>query len=169
MLGSKIGKKILDGFCLTKLSSEAEIDFGVNNVYLGLLTVLPNNDESAYEDGTFFKEPIDEEYHRIQLNAMNPLKQMNYTDAAAEDTIIEVEPGVEALPTYVTNPTYIMFPEALADWGAVVGFGLFEQSSGTTLPYLWGPITALDGESTVTILAEEVPIIRAGNFKISLR
>lgn len=167
MLSSEIGKKILDGFCR---SNELEIDFNIPNAYLGLLTKLPKDDESTYEDGTYFTEPADGEYHRVRLNDINPLEQLDYTEDAKDGDEVEVDNDVYALPAYIINPTYIMFPEALEDWGDIVGFGIFSEASGTELPYIWGPISPLVDESgPVTINAGEVPIIRAGNFKVSLR
>ena len=167
MLSSEIGKKILDGFCR---SNASEIDFNISNAYLGLLTTLPKDDESAYEDGTFFAEPTDVEYHRVRLNDINPLEEKEYIDSAIEDDNVNSDEVGGVLPAYVINPTYIMFPEPSESWGDIVGFGIYRVNSGTTLPYIWGPISALEDENTtVTIDADEIPIIRAGNFKISLR
>lgn len=177
MLNSIIGTKILNGFCLAADKDDDNqpknnwIDFNIENVYLGLLTVLPNNNEKPYNDGDnnyYFKEPTDPEYHRIKLTAENPLEKVAYISEAIETSDITDE-GIEIPVTYVTNPTYIMFPETSEAWGNIAGFGLFTEETGTNLPYIWGTITGLDGESAVSIGPEEIPIIRANNFKISLR
>lgn len=178
MLSSVKGRTILDGFLQTTFEDKDGnkkkewIKFeDVVNVYLGLLTVLPKDNEEAYvEEGNtyYFKEPTDPEYHRIKLNDKNPLKKLSYISAAREE-IVQGEDGLEILSAYVTNPTYIMFPETSEDWGNIAGFGLFTEATGTNLPYIWGTITGLDGESAVSVGPEEIPIIRANNFKISLR
>ena len=167
MINSNIAKTILDGFCINIMESNA-IEFAKDHTYLGLLTVMPQNNEQPYEDGTYFKEPNDPEYQRIRLNDKNPLEQIDYVLAADAGEPIEVCPGVFATPAVVTNPTYIMFPESSVAWGNVVGFGIFDEASGTNLPFIWGPITAADGTSSVEVGSEEIPIIRAGSFKISL-
>jgi hypothetical protein len=164
MLGSRIGKEVLDGFCRNTLQREigSEIDFNISNAYLGLLTALPGNDEAAYS------EPEGGSYHRVRLNDQNPLEKQPYI-STAECEEVEVD-GTTVQSAYVTNPTYIMFPEALENWGTIVGFGIFSEASGPELPYIWGQISPLGDESgTVTINEGEVPIIRAGNFKVSLR
>ena len=165
MISSQIGKNILDGFCRC-VESKTVIDFDIDNVYLGLLKVLPKNDETAYDDGTKFQEPSDPAYNRVQLNATHMLNEVPYISSA----LTEVVDGV--LSAYVVNNAYIMFDETSADdsgeWGDIVGFGLFSEKSGTKPPYLWGAITTPDG-STVNIGKEEIPSIGKGNFKISLR
>ena len=167
MINSIIAKKILDGFCRNKLAGST-ISFAKDHTYLGLLTVLPQNNEQPYEDGTYFKEPNDPDYRRIRLNDKNPLEKINYLSAAAAGDPIEVSDGAFTTPAVVTNPTYIMFPESSVAWGNVVGFGIFDSASGTDMPFIWGPITASDGASSVEVGVEEIPIIRAGSFKISL-
>lgn len=171
MLGNKEGKRILDGFCrTTETTNDPYIDFEVKRAYLGLLTVLPKDDESAYTDGDgntyYFKEPSDPEYRRICLNDKNPLEEKEYLKPIDVESI-EVD-DTTVLSAYIENDAYIMFPETSDVWGEIAGFGLFREDKGTTMPYLWGSITALDG-STVNVKAEEIPIIRAKNFKISLR
>lgn len=166
MLASFLGTKILDGFLKNKGSSR--VDFGIDNIYLGLLTTLPQNNEKAYTDGSFFKEPSDEYYHRIKLNDVNPFSEDVYMQGAQPGEKIEVSDGVWALPAYVTNQAIIMFEESTTDWGKVVGFGIFKEESGGNLPIIWGAITAEDGESAVTVGRHEIPIIRVNGFKVSL-
>lgn len=161
MISSQTGINILDGFCRCTEASTV-IDFDIDNVYLGLLTVLPKNDETAYEDGSYFKEPTDKTYRRVQLNATHVLNQVPYISSAQTEEIDGV------LSAYVINNAYIMFDETSEPWGDIVGFGLFSEQTGPKLPYLWGEITTPD-DSVVNVGKEEIPIIGKGNFKISLR
>ena len=171
MIESEIGIDILDGFCRCT-QANTPIDFDIDNVYLGLLTVLPKNDETPCDDdGNYCKEPTDPAYRRIQLNAKHVLNQVPYISRAKEGE------GNEADSVYVENDAYIMFDETSdaengGNWGTIAGFGLFTKQKDNDLPcelpYLWGTITTPDDES-VTVGAEEIPIIGKGNFKISLR
>ena len=166
MLSSDIGIQILNGFL--KSLSKTVLNFNIDTVYLGLLTKLPQNNEQPYEDGTYFSEPTDdEEYHRIQISGENPLEGKDYILGAQDDEVITKD-GVSKQPAYITNQCAIMFPETSVDWGQVAGFGVFKEDSGTNLPLIWGEIKGADGTSAVEINAQEVPIIRANGFKVSL-
>lgn len=166
MLDSNIGTVILNGL-LSGVKSK--IVFG-GDLYLGLLTKLPNNNGDAYEDGTYFAEPLDETYIRIKINTTNRINKMNFIAPAKADETINIGED-KALPVYVTNQGAIMFEEASENWDRVVGFGIFrsnDTSDITTLPFLWGTVTAEGGEVGVSVEKEEVPIIRTGGFKVSL-
>jgi hypothetical protein len=166
MLASSLGKQILNGFLKNK--KDDVVNFGITDIYLGLLTTLPQNNEQAYADGSFFKEPDDPNYHRIKLTDKNPFTESNYMQAARSGDVIEVSDGVYALPAYVTNQAIIMFEESSTNWGEVAGFGIFKENEGKNLPIIWGAITAEDGESEVTVGQYEIPIIRVNGFKVSL-
>jgi hypothetical protein len=169
MLASFLGKQLLNGFLRNK--NDISISLDIDDIYLGLLTQLPQNNEKAYPEGHFFKEPIDEpikdtKYHRIKLTDENPFTETKYM-AGAQSEVVKTSDGIDALSAYVHNQAIIMFEESTADWGNVVGFGIFKEASGQTLPVIWGAIT--DGEGNpVEVKAQEIPIIRKGSFKVSL-
>ena len=168
MLASYLGKQILDG--LLKNTTDKNMSFRVDGAYLGLLTQLPNNNETKHEDGTYFKEPQDPAYHRICISGLHPTEEEPYICAAQAGERIEVSEGsgVYALPACVKNQYSIMFPEALEDWGTIVGFGIFKEESGTALPMIWGEITDADNNPSIVVEQYEVPIIRDGRFEVSL-
>lgn len=166
MLNSNIGTVILNG--LLKGNS-GTITFS-GDVYLGLLTKLPNNNGSAYEDGSYFTEPSDPSYIRIKIDTKSRINKQNFIAAAQAGEPIDVGED-KALPAYVANQGAIMFEEATVAWDTVVGFGLFRSNNTadtTTLPFLWGTVTTDGGEAGVSVDKEEVPIIRTGGFKVSL-
>lgn len=164
MLHSIIGNDILDGL-FAKSKNNAVLFSG--SVYLGLLTRLPNDNGGAHEDGTYFSEPNDEGYFRVQIDTTSRITKESFLVPAAEDEPIVVD-GDTAIPAYVTNRSVIMFPESNVAWDTVVGFGLFRAQSGNTSPFLWGSVTSPAGGEGVIIAEHEVPIIRAGDFKVSL-
>ena len=167
MLNSIIGNQILDGLFGKK--NGATIIFS-GDVYIGLLTKLPNSNCAAYEDGTYFSEPADSTYQRIKINTTSRIGKTKFIAGAELDEATTID-GCEAFPAYVTNQNMIMFLETSEEWDKVVGFGLFRSNNTndtTTLPFLWGEVTAEDGTSGVSIGQYEVPIIRTGGFKVSL-
>lgn len=167
MLNSIIGNQMLDGLFGKKKGGT--ISFS-GDVYIGLLTKLPNSNGDAHADGTYFSEPADSTYQRIKINTTSRIGKSNFIAGAVLDEATTID-GCEAYPAYVTNQNMIMFLETSEEWDKVVGFGLFrsnDTSNTTTLPFLWGEVTAEDGEAGVTIGQSEVPIIRAGGFKVSL-
>lgn len=168
MLDSSIGTIILNG--LFGMFGEKTIINFSGDVYLGLLTKLPNTNGSAYDDGTYFTEPSDPSYLRIKIDTESRINKMNFISHAAADTAVAVGEDM-AIPAYVANQGIIMFPESTVAWDKIVGFGLFRSnntSDQTTLPFLWGSVTTDGGEEGIYIEQYEVPIIRAGGFKVSL-
>lgn len=167
MLASFLGKQILDGFLKNK--DDVYVNFKIENIYIGLLTKLPQNNEKAYADGSYFTEPNDKNYRRIKLTDQNPFTERNYMQAAAaSDTLTKVSDGVYARSAYVTNQAIIMFEESSKAWGEVVGFGIFKEETGQDLPIIWGAITDENGNPSITVDLHEIPIIREGHFKVSL-
>lgn len=167
MLNSNIATVILDG--LFAMTQGSQIVFN-GNIYLGLLTKLPNDNGIAYEDGTYFTEPNDPTYLRIRIDTQSRINKKNFIAGAATGDVISVGED-NAIPAYVTNQGAIMFPEASVAWDKIVGFGLFrsgDKTDTTTLPFLWGAVTTENGESGVTVDQYEVPVIRQGGFKVSL-
>lgn len=59
-----------------------------------------------------------------------------------------------------SNGTAIEFPQATADWGTVVAFGLFDAATGGNLLY-WGPVTpnkAVNNGDTASFAAGDLDI-----------
>ena len=171
MINSVIANEILDGIVGLKTTNSGEgqnITFN-GDIYLGLLTKFPNGNGAAYEDGTYFSEPIDDNYDRIQLNTKSRQTKRDFILGAFNGEEIEID-GDKAIPACVTNDSAIIFAESSTDWGEVVGFGLFrnDEKTDNTLPFLWGPIINSNGDEGITVRRHEVPVIRAGSFKISL-
>lgn len=168
MLNSDIGIMILNGLFATSRNNDVRLTF-TGDIYLGLLTRLPKNDKSAYEDEFYFSEPSDPEYIRIKLNTNSRINKAPFISGAEAGEQIEID-GCQAIPAYITNQSLIMFPESTVDWDNIIGFGLFRSNntSSKELPFLWGNITSDDGASSVEIKQHEVPIVRSGSFKVSL-
>ena len=167
MLNSVVGNVILDGlFGLSATNgTAAKITFS-GDIYLGLLTKLPNDNGAAHADGKLFAEPNDSSYHRIKINDESRISGNKIIGHA---TVGERPAISDGIPACVENQAVIMFPESTVAWDKIVGFGLFRSKTATDeLPFLWGAVTTDGGEAGVSIDANEVPIIRAGGFKISL-
>lgn len=157
MLNSSIGTTILDG--LFGMKGNSKILFS-GDVYLSLLTVLPDI------NGDNFAEPSDESYLRIKIDTESRIVDAKFI-GHAHNNIGDGDPVVSAC---VENQALIMFPELLEPC-IINGFGLFRNKDvgDQTPPFLWGEIYNSDGEPGVLINAEEVPVIRAGGFKVSLK
>lgn len=158
MLNSSISNKILNGiFSL----GESFIAFA-GNVYIGLLTTLPN------PDGSGFVEPDDPNYLRVQIDTNSRITKEPFLNGAVEGDVVTVD-GDNAVPAYVNNAGVIMFPETSVAYD-VVGFGLFrsDDTTSNTAPFLWGAVSPDGGGTVIQVNAEEVPIIREGDFKITL-
>ena len=177
MLDSSIATLILDGLFAMGLTRDEDgissigkqVIFG-GDLYLGLLTKLPNDNGAAYDDGSYFAEPSDPCYLRIKINTKSRINKQNFIAPSQVGEAIDVGED-KASPVYVINQGAIMYPEARENWDKVVGFGIFrsnDTSDTTTLPFLWGTVTAEGGEVGVPVEKEEVPIIRTGSFKVSL-
>lgn len=165
MLSSTIGTEILNSL-FARYKASSYMDFS-GDVYIGLLTKLPNDDESAYSDGTYFSEPADEGYFRIRIDTASRITKTPFMANAISEDAVAVGEDM-AIPASISNQSMIMFPESNVDWDTVVGFGLFRDKTGTDLPFLWGSVTSEDGTEGVTIEQYEVPIVRSGGFKVSL-
>lgn len=164
MLDSTVGITIMNG--LFGHSGATQMSF-TGNVYLGLLTKLPNANGAAHDDGTYFAEPGDPVYMRVQLDTTSRITGQPFIGGAEADATISVGEDL-ATPAYITNQGLIIFSEATIPY-TIVGFGLFRNNNtaSSTAPFLWGPVTSTDGEASIEVAAEEVPVIRAGGFKIS--
>lgn len=178
MLSSIIGISILNGLFASPGQDEGGsiITFS-GDVYLGLLTKMPNNNGDPYEDGTYFSEPMKSSgssssdgsgYFRIRLDTESRINRNAIIGGAETDEPFVNNDGDTVLPAFVTNQELIMFPEANENWDKIVGFGLFRSETGTTPPFLWGSVTSKDGEDGIEVIAGEVPVIRPGDFKVSL-
>lgn len=170
MITSNIALPILNG--LFGLREKSQMVFP-DNIYIGLLVKMPNDNLEPYADGTYYSEPDDDGYFRVKLDSVSRITGEDFIAPAVLDDPVEV--GEDAIrPAYVTNQSLILFPETNVMWAKVVGFGLFRSATGTVLdqshdlPFLWGTATSVDGTDGVTIKQHEVPLIREGSFKISL-
>jgi hypothetical protein len=164
MLNAVIGKSILDGLFALE---EGYIKFD-GQVFLGLLTRLPNINGTPHSDNTYFSELNSPGYRRVQLDVDSRInKKYTITDAVSNE-VIEDDNGDACAPAVVSNQAMIIFPENTMK-ETVVGFGLFRSGDKTdpTLPFLWGEVSGTDGEKSIEIDQDEVPIIREGGFKIS--
>lgn len=165
MLDASVGGVILDG--LFGLRGKELVRFP-GEVYIGLLTRMPNPNGAAYEDGKYFDEPADPTYLRLRLDATSRIKKVLFIGGAQLGEVVDID-GDKAVPAYVQNDDLLIFPEASEPYN-VVGFGLFRTAdkSSKTLPFLWGEVAAVDGSPTISVAAEEVPIIREGDFRVYL-
>ena len=172
MIVSYLSKEVLDNMLrINSISSAAKtIQFWeeTQGCYLGLLTNLEN-----------FTEPISSSYQRIDISAISqhPLRNDESYLKSVETNILDEE--TQAWELILSNQHYIMFPEALEDWGEIKGFGIFAAKEGTVtlsideetqvsagnLPFLWGEITSDSGEAVV-VSANEIPIFRENQFVI---
>jgi hypothetical protein len=161
MLDSSIGITILNG--LFGMHNTSVMDFQ-GDLYLGFLTKMPNANGEPHADGTYFSEPLDNSYLRIKLNTTSRITKSDILSGAANDVV-----GDEVGPICVKNQSLIMFPEFSTPCD-IVGFGIFRYNDvgDQTLPILWGEVKNDQGTSGVKIEPEEVPIFRAGGFKVSL-
>lgn len=179
MLHSTIGTIILNGLFAMNINRNTDgtavdgqrqdISFS-GDVYLGLLTKLPNANGTPYANGGYFAEPADAGYMRIKIDTKSRITKANFIAPAETDETTYIGED-KAVPAYVVNQGAIMFPEASVTWDKIVGFGLFRSDNtgdNTTLPFLWGSVTTESGEEGVYIEQHEVPIIRTGGFKVSL-
>lgn len=158
MLSSSIGNVILDGL----FSLGATYISFPGSVYIGLFTTLPGVDGSGYA------EPSDPNYLRVRIDTTSRITKESFLNGAVEGSVVSVD-GDNALPVYVDNAGVIMFPETSIAYD-VVGFGLFRtaDTSSPDLPFLWGAVAAEEGGAVISVGSEEVPIIREGDFKITL-
>jgi hypothetical protein len=163
MLNSNIGTIILDGLFGMYTEPTKNIAFS-GDLYLGFLTELPNDNGDAHADGTYFSEPDDPSYLRIKMNTKSRITKEDFIGGAAWE---EIDTDIEAI--CVKNQSLIMFPEFTTPCN-IVGFGIFRNNDvgDQTLPILWGEVFSEDGTTGVEIEPEEVPIIRAGGFRVSL-
>lgn len=182
MLHSTEAIKILNGLFG---KTGGNISFS-NGIYVGLLTKMPE-----YIGGKWinFEEPsLDTGYKRINIDGDSRITEERFIGPAVTDegNPIQID-GCQAFPSYVENDAAIMFEEAMPGYEGegenkepknwvIVGFGLFRSQKiegVNSTPFLWGPITgeAEEGDEApdkVVIANEEVPIIQAHGFKISL-
>lgn len=114
--------------------------------YLGLLTSLPAN-----SDGSGYNEPDTAAgYKRAFLG--NPQFSNNIMT-------VKTDLGGELV---ATNDDIIYFPEATANWTAVVGWGLFGSKSGGN-PLFYGNLS-----TAVTVQQNYVPMFRKENFVMKI-
>lgn len=166
MLDAIIANKILNGLFAMGLKREegetsemgAQIYFG-SNLYLGLLTELPNSEGEV-------KEPWDhddQDYMRIKLNSKNRLTKAPFMSGSmVEEDILTNEDGDDYRVVKVQNNGAILFPETTATY-QIVGFGIFENEKTAKKPMIWGPI-----DEAIDITPGQVPVIRDGAFQVSL-
>lgn len=157
-------------------------------IYIGLLNILPTpNHEPEYDDSGnpyYFKEPGStpgstyREYIRIRIDTDSQLNKIFLlSDAIYDENTGEV---------YVTNLDSILFPEAFGDpkndgtgegtgWGDIQGFGLFytddtsKVNTADDIPFLWGEIKKAGTNEPITVEGGEVPVIREGGLRISIK
>jgi hypothetical protein len=158
-------------------------------IYIGLLNVLPtpNHDRQYDPDSSipyYFREPgptpgsTYSEYIRIRIDTNSQLNNIFLlSDATYDESTGEV---------YVTNVDSILFPEAFGEskndgtgegtgWGDIQGFGLFYTADTSivntedSLPFLWGEIKKAGTNEPITIDGGEVPVIREGGLRISIK
>lgn len=187
MLHTDYAKKILDALLFsdgaTKDTSGTPMAKFSATPYLGLyvatvdadgVTILDDGMPDA--DGTGGNEVTNECYSRIPLKntglqGLNIIGNATYEPEYAED-------GVTVLRNVakIRNQEMIVFPEAEETdevgggaWGYISGFGIFQNKTATK-PMFWARIVdpSTKIETVVKIDANDVPIIRIGNFEISL-
>ena len=165
MLSDVIATPVLDG--LYGHTAGIGIEF-LGEVWLGLLTVMPKDDRSQYDDGTYFKELRDPRYMRLRLDEKSRINGKFIMSDAVEDEIVQVD-GDNVQPIVSRNQAPLIFPENYTP-ETLVGFGLFRSGEkNNTPPFLWDKVTGLDGDENVVLEAEEMPIIREGDMEIVIR
>jgi hypothetical protein len=153
-----------------------------------LLNILPTpNHDLQYDDSGksyYFKEPgttpgsTYREYMRIRIDTESQLNKIFLlSDAIYDERAGEV---------YVTNLDSILFPEAFGEskndgtgdgtgWGDIQGFGLFytddtsKVNTADSIPFLWGEIKKAGTNEPITVEGGEVPVIREGGLRISIK
>ena len=156
-------------------------------IYIGLLNVLPTPNHDLYDSDSsipyYFKEPgptpgsTYPEYIRIRIDTNSQLNDIFLLSNATYDNSGEV---------YVTNLDSILFPEAFGEsindetgegtgWGEIQGFGLFYTADTSivdtedSIPFLWGEIKEAGTNASINIGGGEVPVIREGGLRISIK
>ena len=121
----------------------------ITSCYIGLSTTTPDT------DGSNFTEPSSAyAYARVLLGQRS-------SSASTYNPHYMVASGSAGVGT-LQNDRIIYFNEATGSWGTITHFGLFTSASATT-PFIYGAL-----QSSVTILANYVPMFRAGNLVITL-
>lgn len=157
----------------------------------------PTGEAYADDDNVFYREPEDKYYMRIKLDPVienptedeikdkakyvNTINNQQFLSEPTEEAEIEVGTAQDPyIPVSVINNALILFPEPAQNEDepeallyTIVGFGLFpdgDTSQNTVeAPIMWGPVLNQDGQATkIEIRNNMVPIIRAGNFKITM-
>lgn len=158
-------------------------------IYIGLLNILPTPDHKQRTDPNsglqyYFKEPGSapgntyREYMRIRIDTESQLNKIFLlSDAIYDESTGEI---------YVTNLDSILFPEAFGEpkndgtgegtgWGDIQGFGLFytqntsQVDTENSIPFLWGEIKKAGTNEPITVAGGEVPVIREGGLRISIK
>lgn len=114
--------------------------------YLGLLTSLPAN-----SDGSGYNEP----------DAAAGYKRAFLGNYQSSNNIMTVKTDLGG-ELVATNDDIIYFPEATANWTAVVGWGLFGSESGGN-PLFYGNLS-----TAVTVQQNYVPMFRKENFVMKI-
>ena len=124
----------------------------VQNRYLALFKGTPSIDMTA-ESATAL-EPTAASYKRCKLSTWTN----QYEDSAFGEAVL----NSSGTATEISNNREITFNEATETWGTCTHFGIFEKETGGQPLYI--------GELTTSIspVANSVPLIKVGNLKISL-
>lgn len=131
------------------------------NCFMGLLTSAPVDDMTVTAYPTYSEVSTDGTgYERAFIGEYS---QGSYSDNKIEVKVID---GV----TTAINKNSIYFGECVDDskWAAATYFGLFNSATDGNL-VAWGMIVDEDGQpKSLKPAVNSVPVIRAGQFKITL-
>lgn len=168
--GEIVEKKIISnigcgGFSITRKAATTAASLWKTyprDRYLGLLKTLPNGLGENWEEVTYSG------YSRANLN------RFYFTDGStmtSTDTSVMNEPEIETDSNLVkiTNGKQIYFSEVFeGNEEKIIGFGIFEEVSGTGSPIIWGRFkdeeTGEDITEGYSIQANTVPVFKIDNF-----
>jgi hypothetical protein len=115
-----------------------------SDVYLGLLTTVPTD-----RDGTGLVEASGTDYARVATSSW-----ANSTDANGVD--------------YRSSSATLTFPESGGSWGTVVGWAIWDASSGGNL-LAFGPVVDSEGdESSLDVVNNTTVRFVSGSLKVGL-
>ena len=130
--------------------------------YLGLLKTLPNGLGENWEEVTYSG------YSRANLNRFY-FTDVSVMTSTATSVMSEPEIETDSNLVKITNGKQIYFSEVVeGNEEKIIGFGIFEEASGTGSPIIWGRFKDEETGENITegypIQANTVPVFKIDNF-----
>ena len=137
-----------------------------DNVYLALFTTMPDGNGTGYVEPTVDSNGASTTYMRANLYEAIVTGNVCINNAVTS-TVVDAETGEESAVALLNNREAIMYPEVVdVDWGAIVGFGVFEKDTamGGDIPIFWGKLN-----DPISATVGHVPLFRLGDFEVTLQ